>query len=293
MIGPAIKSMRVHQWVKNSFVLAPLVFARELDEPNARLHAGLAFLAFSLAASCVYLVNDVLDAPSDRAHPVKRARPIASGALPVPAALTLAAALLAGSYVAGWFAAPAVVAVTTAYLAQNVAYSLWLKRLPWLDVATIAVGFLLRLVAGAVAISVPLSPWIMACTFLLALYLGLGKRRHELIADGQGGTRGRAVLGAYHPERLRVVMLVVALLTAIGYTQYTLAPGTVAAMGTRWLVLTIPFMLAGLWRFEALSRDTNRASSPTEAILTDAPFLLNLALWTALVTALIYRPWQA
>lgn len=285
-----LAGMRPHQWVKNGFLFAPLVFSHELGDPLLLLRASIAFLFFSLIASAVYLGNDILDVEADRLHPVKKHRPIASGRLPLPlasaAAAVLAAAALAGGLTIGWGFA----AVLATYLAFNVAYSWGLKKIAFLDVGVIATGFVLRVLAGALAIDKTPSAWIFVCTFALALYLGFGKRKHEILAAQGAGSdpaTTRAALGGYTLPRLDLALTVAGALALIGYLLYSLAPGTIERFGYVFL-LTLPFPAFGIWRFHRLLIRSNRASSPTEALLTDLPFVLNLAAWLMTVIAVVY-----
>lgn len=280
--------MRPHQWVKNSFVLAPLVFAQELTEPTSLLRAAAATALFCAISGAVYLMNDIYDVEKDRAHPTKRNRPIASGQLPVSVASKMSAGLVIGTLGFGaalnWkFALAALL-----YFSVNLAYSLKIKHIAYLDVLTIAFGFLVRIVAGAIAINVPVSLWLFACTFTLALYLAMGKRRHELLSAEQGNAvKQRAVLGSYDLQGLTMAMLGTALATTAAYTAYAVEDHS-ATFGTELLPLTIPFCVIGLTRFFRLSSDTSNPGSPTEKIVKDIPFLANLGGWAFLMIYLIY-----
>lgn len=286
-----VAAMRPHQWAKNGFVLAPLIFSQNLFDPEQLTQAVLAFLFFSFTASAVYLVNDVLDRDSDRLHPTKRHRPIASGRLSPRAALAAAAVLGPGSLLAGLSLGPAFVAVLLTYLAVNFCYSLRLKRIAWVDVGMIASGFVLRVLAGAVAIGVATSHWLFVCTFALALYLALGKRKHEILSAqlaGRDGAGARVALGGYTLRSLRVALAAAGLASVASYFLYTLSPETAHKFGTHLLAWTVPFPAFGIWRFGKLLAQAERAQSPTEAILTDPPFLLNLGLWLLAVVGILY-----
>jgi 4-hydroxybenzoate polyprenyltransferase len=287
-----LRTLRPHQWVKNGFVLAPLVFSRHLLDAAYATRAGLAFLAFCLVSGAVYAFNDVRDVDADRAHPIKKHRPIASGALPERIALVasgvLAAAGLALAYALDWRAGIA----TTVYLGQNLAYSLSLKHVAFVDVTLIASGFLLRVLAGAYAIRVPASPWLLICTALLALFLALGKRAHELAAatrDGRAVGETRAALAGYRLPMVRATMLVLAVLTSVAYVSYTLSPATVAFFGTSELVWSAPLPALGIARFLQLALWRPRADSPTEAMLRDPLFLAIVGVWAAVVILIVYR----
>ncbi|MSP15587.1 MAG: decaprenyl-phosphate phosphoribosyltransferase [Myxococcales bacterium] len=282
---------RPRQWVKNLFVAAPLVFARKATDPSLALEAICAVAAFCALSSAVYLVNDVVDVEKDRAHPVKRHRPIPAGQLTTRAALTAAALLALLALTAATLLTPAFGLVAAGYLALNLAYSLRIKAIPFLDVGSIALGFILRVLGGALAIGVPHTPWLLACTGLLAAFLGLGKRAHELAqaraADGPLGPT-RTALERYHPRVLRGALLGVGAATAIAYLAYTQAEHTVTFFGTTGLIFTVPCCFAGIARFLVLV-DRPRGESPTEEMLRDWPFMANLALFAAVVLVVIYR----
>lgn len=279
--------MRPHQWVKNSFVLAPLVFAQRLDDPDSLVRALAATALFCVVSGSVYLMNDAADIEKDRAHPTKRNRPIPSGRLSVRAALRASAILATSAVGLGLLLGWEFSAATALYFTVNLAYSRRLKHIPYVDVLTIAFGFLIRIVAGALAIAVPLSPWIFACTFLLALYMGMGKRRHEIIEAAHNAEKQRKVLEAYHLGSLTTFMLGTAMATVAAYTAYAVEDHT-ADFGTDLLWTTIPFCAIGLLRFFKLSGDTSTPSSPTEQITRDLPFLANLGTWGVLMVYLIY-----
>ena len=198
MLRPLLQAMRPHQWVKNGFVLAPLIFARQLTEPKSLMAAGLAFCAFSAVASAIYLLNDAMDVERDRLHPSKRNRPIASGALSIRVALAAAAILAPGGLALAWLTRPGAVMTIGTYLVVNIAYSIRLKHVALLDVFIIALGFLLRVIAGALAVGVGISPWLLICTFFVALFMAFGKRRAELEELGSDASGHRAALAEYN-----------------------------------------------------------------------------------------------
>jgi len=285
-----VRTLRPHQWVKNLFVAAPLVFSRHLGDPAYALRAGLAVLAFCALSGAVYAFNDVRDVEADRAHPKKRHRPIAAGVLSERAALTwagvLATGALAGSFVLDWHLG----LFASAYLAQNVLYSIKLKHVAFLDVSLIASGFILRVLAGAAAIEVPPSAWLLICTALLALLLGLGKRAHELAWAGRNGsaTATRAALAGYRLPVVRVAMLVLAVATCGAYVAYTLDHRTIAFFSTDRLIYSSPFVALGIVRFLFLALWRPKDESPTEAMLKDPWFLLDLAAAVATILYIIY-----
>jgi decaprenyl-phosphate phosphoribosyltransferase len=283
-------TLRPHQWVKNLFVAAPLVFSRHLLDPAYVARTALAVLAFCALSGAVYAFNDVRDVEADRAHPTKRRRPIASGALSERAALTwagaLAGAALAGCLVLRWQLA----ALAAVYLVQNVLYSVRLKQIAFVDIALIASGFLVRVLAGAAAIQVPVSTWILICTPLLALFLACGKRAHELAWAERSGRTGatRAALAGYRAGALRVAMIGLAVLTCTTYVAYTLDEHTVRQFGTGRLVYSSPFVLLGIIRFLMLSLWRPTEDSPTEAMLKDPWFLVDLVLAAGTILYVIY-----
>lgn len=285
-----LKTLRPHQWIKNSFVMAALVFAQKLGDMGSVVRSGLAFLAFCALSGAVYAFNDVRDVEADRGHPIKRHRPIAAGALSERAAL-ICSALLASAAIAGCFLLSWKLAVLAAiYLVQNVAYTLRLKTIAFVDVALIASGFLLRVLAGAAAISVPTSQWLLLCTGLLALLMGFGKRAHELAWAQRSGrtTATRAALAGYRLDVLRVTMLALAVVTCGAFVAYALDPHTVGEFGSRRLVYSAPFVAFGIARFLMLALWRPRDESPTEAMLKDPWFLLDLAATVATMLAVIY-----
>jgi 4-hydroxybenzoate polyprenyltransferase len=285
-----VRTLRPHQWVKNVFVAAPLVFARHLEDPSYVVREAIAVLAFCLLSGAVYAFNDVRDALADRAHPTKKHRPIASGQLSERTALiasaTLAVIALGACLALRWQLA----VIAGIYLAQNVAYSVRLKHVAFIDVALIASGFLLRVLAGAAAIDVPASGWLLACTALLATLLALGKRAHELSWAAQSGstTTTRAALAGYKLPAVRGAMLVLGFVTCGAYVLYALDSHTVATFGTNRLVWSAPFVAIGIVRFLYLALWYPKDEPPTEAMLRDPIFLLDLVAATATVLYIIY-----
>jgi 4-hydroxybenzoate polyprenyltransferase len=275
--------------VKNAFVLGPTVFAKDLLALTSLYRALGATALFCLLSGAVYLLNDVCDVEADRAHPTKRNRPIASGLLSLRAAIRfhvffVIVAIGLGAIFLGWKFA----AVAGGYFVLNLFYSLSLKHVAYLDVLLIATGFLLRVVAGAVAIAVPISNYILLCTFLLAMFLAMGKRYHELLViQGVDGAT-RASLRKYSQKGLGVMMVLAGSCTAAGYTAYTLDPGTIARFGTRSLVFTAPSILIGLWRFFGLAHETESGKSPTDRMIRDPVFLINLLTWSIAVVLILY-----
>ena len=274
--------------MKNLFVLVPLVFAHRLDHAELAWRSAAAFAAFCAAASAVYLLNDLRDRESDRLHPVKRHRPIAAGALGAGTAAGAAVVLAGGALGLAWRLGPGFSTCLGIYLVLNVLYSLGLKRIVILDVMTIALGFVLRVEAGALAIAVEVSSWLLLCTIFVALFLGFAKRRHELALQPASAAGTRAVLEHYNLTFVDQMINVVTASTVVSYALYTVDPATAVRLGTRNLVMTVPLALFGIFRFLFLLYQKPDLASPTDAILHDLPFLVNLVLWGALVLVLIY-----
>jgi decaprenyl-phosphate phosphoribosyltransferase len=287
MLGAAVKSMRPHQWVKNLFVAIPVVFAKRMGDRHSVLQAAAAFGAFCLLTSAVYLVNDLVDIEKDRQHPTKRHRPIAAGKLSPQFARALAGlfavAALGSGLALGWgFALTA-----AGYLALNAAYSFRLKRIAFVDVACISVGFLLRVLAGAFAIAVPPSRWLLVLTLLLSALLGFGKRAHELRIGGEGGHKHREVLGDYDADVLRVLLWVLGVATTLASLIYTRTQHTNELFGGGQMVFTVPFAAFGIYRFIRIVNRTDTAESPTDSMLRDPAFVVNLVLYAAAVVAIV------
>lgn len=285
-----LTSLRPNQWTKNFIIFAALIFGQRLFDPTATARAIGTFAAFCGLSGVVYLINDIADREQDRWHPAKRDRPIASGALTVRTALT--AASIIGSIGLGWSfwisARLGVVALT--YLALLTTYSMFLKHVVILDVLTIAVGFVLRAVAGAVAVAVPISHWLLVCTILLALFMALSKRRHELVLLAEDATGHRPILEEYSPYLLDQMIGVVTASTVVSYILYTTDADTVARFGTRLLGLTIPLPLYGIFRYLYLVHQKG-GGTPSDLLLTDRPLVVCVALWALAVVLIIYRPW--
>lgn len=279
--------MRPHQWVKNLFVLAPLVFAKELFETAATLRTIAGFALFCAASSSVYILNDLADVEADRAHPIKKNRPIASGLVSIAnaraAVSVLAIVALAGASILG----AAFFGAIAGYFVLNLAYSARLKRIAYVDVLCIATGFELRVLGGSFAARVPPSIYLLVATFLLAAFLGFGKRMHEL-RQGDAAHKQRSVLRAYSRSMLGALLWATALSTIVVYLAYTLDPLNRTFFGTDYLFVTAPFAIGGVLRFLHLVRNRPRSESPTEEMLRDRLFLLNLVAWAGSVVLVIY-----
>ena len=286
-----VRTLRPQQWVKNVFVAAPLVFARHLTDRSYVWREAVAVLAFCMLSGAVYAFNDVLDIEADRAHPTKKFRPIAAGQFSKRAAL-VTSGVLAAIALGGCFALHWQLGVWGAlYFGLNLAYSVKLKHVAFLDVLMIATFFVLRVLAGAAAIAVPASEWLLACSGLLALYLALGKRAHELAwaqTSGKETTTTRAALAGYRLSTLRYAMFAIGLATSVAYVAYTLDRQRVTEFGTDRLVYSAPFVVLALVRFAYLALWRPKDESPTESMLRDPWFLLDLAAATATVLYIIY-----
>jgi len=285
-----LHSLRPEQWTKNLLVFAALLFARRLFDTAAVLQALAAFAIFCGLSGAVYLLNDVSDRESDRQHPVKRYRPIAAGHVSAPTAVAWALALTALGLSLAFWLQTGFGLVAAAYLVLQAAYTRVLKHLVILDVMAIAFGFVLRAIAGGLVIGVPISDWLVICTILLALFLGLSKRRHELTLLAAGAAGHRRILEEYDPYLLDQMLAVVAAATLVAYIIYCLSPETTARFGTHWLVLTVPFPIYGLFRYLYIVHRKDGGGNPSEMLVTDRPLLSCVGLWGLTVVAVIYRP---
>jgi 4-hydroxybenzoate polyprenyltransferase len=283
-------SLRPEQWTKNLVVLAGLLFGGGLTDPRAVLLALAAFAIFCALSGAVYLFNDVSDRDADQQHPLKRSRPIASGELPVRTALLAAGFLGAVAVEAALLVSPSLGLVAGAYLTLLFVYSAALKNIVILDALTIAAGFVLRAVAGAVAVNVPISHWLLVCTTLLALFLAFSKRRHELTLLGEGAIGHRRILEEYTPYLLDQMVSVVTASTLVAYSFYATSPETTERLGTSKLGLTIPFVLYGIFRYLYLVHQRRGGGSPAALLMADRPLLACVALWALSVGLILYTP---
>ena len=292
-VANLIISLRPDQWTKNLLVFAALIFAVKLLDPAALANASAAFLIFCALSGAVYLVNDVPDREADALHPVKRMRPIASGALSPAAALGWAAALSVVALAAAYWQQPLFAVSASAYLALFVLYTRWLKHVVILDVMSIAIGFVLRAEAGGLVIGVPVSDWLLVCTILGALFLGLAKRRHEITMLGDGAKGHRRILEEYDPYLLDQMIAIVAAATLVVYVVYCASPETAERFSTQLLVLTTPFPIYGIFRYLYLVHRKHGGGSPSDMLLRDRPLLSCVALWGIAVILIIYRPYSS
>ena len=281
-------SMRPEQWTKNLIVFAGALFGGQLTSAPALGAATGAFLIFCALSGAVYLLNDVADRTADRRHPLKRKRPIASGELSPGLAVTVGLILGLTGVGAAFAIRPLLGVVASAYLALLFLYSFVLKHLVIIDALTIAAGFVLRAAAGAVAVAVPISHWLLVCTTLLALFLTFSKRRHELTLLAEGAIDHRPILHEYSPYLLDQMIAVVTASTLVAYTLYATSVETAQRLGTTRLGLTIPFVLYGIFRYLYLVHQKRGGGSPTTLLVTDGPLLACVGLWSLAVAVILY-----
>jgi 4-hydroxybenzoate polyprenyltransferase len=276
-----VAALRPRQWTKNLLLFAGIVFAAELGDASRWAGAVAAFAAYCAASSAAYLVNDVRDAASDRRHPAKRTRPVAAGDVAPTVALSVAVALAALALAVGAALGPASLACMAWFLVLQGTYSLGLKSVVLVDVLAIAALFVVRAAAGAVAVDVRISPWLLVCTFLLALFLALAKRRAELAHEG---VAARAVLSGYSAPVLDRLLGVVVVVTVAVYTAYT-----VGAHDSPWIVATVPLVAFGLVRYLRLMRRRGLGEEPEAVLVADLPILVTVAVWaTACAVAVAF-----
>ena len=292
---PYLRLLRPHHWVKNVFVFAGLIFGKKFTEADSVLLALLGFACLCLASSTIYMLNDVHDREEDRLHPRKRNRPIASGEVTVGFALFLAALCLLVALVGSWLLNPAFLVVVVAYVVLQVIYTWGSKHVVILDVISIALGFVLRAIAGAVLVQVEISHWLVLCTFTLCLFMGFSKRRCELntLAEngGQAAAKHRKTLSAYTPDLLNHMTTMTAGIAVVSFMLYATDERTTSAetgFGTNYLIYTLPMVVYAIFRF-ALLVEHGRVDGPTDVVLRDRPFQAALVLWGAAALFIIYR----
>ncbi|MBI5710562.1 MAG: decaprenyl-phosphate phosphoribosyltransferase [Candidatus Eisenbacteria bacterium] len=294
MILALIEELRPKQWTKNLLLFAGVLFSQQMGEPGLALRAALGFVTFSLLSGTVYLLNDLKDVEADRLHPRKRRRPIAAGRLPATVAAAALVPLLALAAVLSVRLGAPFTAVAAIYLVMNLAYSMGLRDRVLLDVFVIALGFVLRAIAGVellrpVSPGTEISPWLLVCTFFGALFLALAKRRRELTNAGDGAGQRRAVLAHYTPALLDGLVLVSAAASIMGYALYTIWPETVRKFGTGDLLYTVPFVTYGIFRYLYLVRSSEVSEDPSQLLLTDRPLAACVLLCLAAVGFILYR----
>ena len=287
-MGPVLVSLRPHQWTKNLVLFAALAFSKHLFEAGPLVRAVVAFSLFCGLSGAVYLLNDVADRERDRMHPLKRLRPVASGALSPRTAVGLAALIGFGCLALSFTLGVPFAACAVLYLGLNLLYSFSLKEVVILDVLAISMGFVLRAVAGAVAIGVLISDWLLICTILLALFLTLSKRRHELTSLSDTAVSHRPTLQEYSPYLLDQMIAVVTASCVTSYAFYTTAQETRDKFQTDRLAWTLPFVLYGIFRYLYLVHRKEQGGSPTDVLLTDRPLLVAVALWALTVVVILY-----
>jgi 4-hydroxybenzoate polyprenyltransferase len=289
-----IEELRPKQWTKNLLLFAGVLFSLQVGVPALALRAVVGFVTFSLLAGTVYLLNDLTDLAADREHPRKRLRPLASGRLPARVAWAALVPLAAIVVALSVWLGPGFSLVVGVYLAMNLAYTLGLKHQPLIDVFIVALGFVLRAIAGVellrpVSPSTTISPWLLVCTFFGALFLALAKRQRELTNAGDGAARRRAVLGSYTPGLLEGLLLVSAAASIMSYALYTIWPATVAKFGTEALLYTIPIVTYGIFRYLFLVRTSEISEDPSQVLLTDRSLAGCVLLYLVTVVAILYR----
>lgn len=283
-----LKVLRMHQWTKNLFLFLPLFFAGAFLEWNALLSCILGFILFSLTASAVYIINDIRDVEEDRLHPEKKNRPFASGTWSIRSGQLLALLFIGGSFSAAYLLQPHFFWVLFAYFAINLAYSAGLKKVALLDITMIATGFVLRVVAGGVLAVVPISSWIIIMTFLLALFLGLAKRRDDLLILRDSGKKMRQSLDGYNLTFIQSGMVLMAAVVMVSYIMYTMSPEVIARMGTDKLYITGLFVLIGLLRYLQLTLVFEKSGNPSKILLKDRGIQISLLLWILSFVVLLY-----
>ena len=281
-------TLRPQQWVKNFVLFAGLIFSQNLGSLDLVLKTLAGFALFCLLSSSVYILNDILDVESDRKHPLKSTRPVARGEIKISTAVVLFVILALISLGLSAWLSPLFALTALIYFTLNLVYSVYLKHVVIIDVMCIAFGFVIRAVAGAVLIGVEISAWLVVCTTLLALFLGFGKRRHELLLLETQATDHRKILTEYSPYFLDQMISVVTASTVVAYAFYTLSPEVELKLGTGHMDLTIPFVLYGVFRYLYLIHQKEGGGSPTRMLLTDRPILVNIILWLVAVILIVY-----
>ncbi len=283
-----IRALRVYQWTKNLLVFAPLLFAQQFLDTTQLFRSILAFAAFCMAASATYLFNDLLDIEKDRAHPIKRHRPLASGALRIPVAIALIVLLTLVALILAYGIRPQFLLILIFYQGLTLSYSLWLKHWIIIDVLAVSMGFVIRATAGAIALDVVFSNWLVVCTLFLAMFLSLNKRRSELVLLEEGAQNHRRVHDHYTIHYLDQLILIMAGGALITYTIYTCSPEVVERLHTDKLYLTLPFVVYGLFRYLFLVHHHAGGGDPSKTLISDWPLGLNVFLWALSCAAIIY-----
>ena len=274
-----LRLLRPRQWLKNVFVFAGLIFSRQFFYPDSIEKSIYAFVVFCLLSSCGYIINDILDYKEDRAHPVKSKRPIAAGKISRGQAAVVGALLLVLSLCSAYLLGAKFSYVCLIYLTVIVLYSTAIKNIVILDVLFVALGYVLRAIAGATVIAVEISSWLLLCTLLIALFLAISKRRTEIVLLGEGATKHRRILSQYSLGLLNQMIAVVTAACIVAYCLYTLAPETVVKFGTRNLIFTVPFVIYGIFRYLYITYQKVEADIPEKVLISDLPLQVCLVLW--------------
>jgi len=288
MIKNIIRAMRPHQWTKNFFIYAALIFSQNIFNLPLLLKTTIAFSAFCLISSALYIFNDLKDLEEDKLHPLKSKRPIASGKIKKSTAILVIIVLSLLGFSAAFALNKNYFIITLVYFLLQVSYSIKLKHIVILDVFVVALGFLIRVVAGGLAIEVSLSSWLLICTILLALFLALSKRRHELVLLEDEASEHRPILEEYSPYLLDQMIAVVTASTVIAYCLYTISEETVTKFGTTNLIFTVPFVLYGIFRYLYLIHQKSEGGSPEALLVKDKPLLIDIFLWIGAAVVILY-----
>jgi len=283
-----IKSLRIQQWIKNFFVFAPLIFSQNVFNLPLLVKTAFAFILFCILSGAAYILNDIQDLEEDKLHPVKSKRPLASGKLKKNHALIACAFFVLSGLIGAYLLNLYYFIALLVYFVLQIAYSSWLKHVVIIDVFLIATGYLIRVIAGGLAIEIQLSPWLFICTILIALFLALSKRRHELILLDKKAEIHRPILKEYTPQLLDQMIAVVTASTVISYCLYTVSTETVAKFGTKNLLFTVPFVLYGIFRYLYLVHQKDEGGSPEALIIKDKPLLVDLFLWISTAMLILY-----
>jgi 4-hydroxybenzoate polyprenyltransferase len=288
MLTSYFRLLRPHQWVKNGFVLAPLIFAGKLLYAPSLILGFSAFVVFCIVSSGVYAFNDVFDREQDRNHPTKRNRPVAAGEIAVLTATVLGTGLVVIGILGATIIGKAFLLWVAFYLLLQFGYNVAFRNIVILDILAIAMGFVIRAVAGSLAIGVIISPWLILCSLLIALFLGFAKRRQEIVLLGDAAVEHRLILKDYSVPFLDQLIGIVTAATIVCYAIYTLSPDVTQRLGSRYMILTLPFVLYGIFRYLYLVHIHEKGGSPTKDLLADTPLLLSILLWTLTSVGLIY-----
>ena len=287
MIIEIVKLIRPQHYIKNLFVLAPIFFSGLITNETLLTQSLIAFILFSLAASSIYILNDIMDVFEDRLHPKKKNRPIASGSIPVSTAWVILTCLVTTSLVGSWYISANLTYVLILYIVINILYSLGMKHLSIIDVTIISIGFVLRIVAGSVIIETDPSMWIILMTFLLSFFLGLAKRRDDVLMS-TSGLKARKNIDGYNLDFVNAAMVVMASVVIFSYISYTIADSVQERLDTDYLYLTVLFVIIGIFRYFQITFVEENSGSPTKIMINDRFSQINIAIWLATFSYIIY-----